>query len=166
MQRTMNFVSKTRGRKQASWRCSSSQTPLQMPTVRVIQSHDGLDYIYMTIGQWKWSSGGSDRQWRLRSWWTAALLGKIFAQVRVMELEIHKDTLSIHVNPKIWKVTNGSTWGKLNRKHLVSQVLWTNGYESRVVWKTVPSRLKIRKEAREMQCSDHFFGKRELITTR
>lgn len=165
MQGLMNFAGKTQGRKQASWRCSQSQTPPQMPTVQVIQSHDGLDYIYITKGQWKWSSGGSDRQWVLRRWWTAALPGKIFAQMRLMESEIHKDTLSIHVNHKIWKVTNGSTWGKRNKKHSVSQVLWTNGHRSRVVWKTVPSRQKIKGSKGDAMFWS-LLSQRELIITR
>lgn len=78
------------------------------------------------------------------------------AQMSSWSLEIHKDALRIHVNNKIWKVTNESTQGKLNKKHLIPQVLYTDGHESRVVWETIPSRLKIRKEAREMQCFDHF----------
>lgn len=48
----------------------------------------------------------------------------------VVESEIHKDALCIHINNKIWKVTNESTQGKLNKKHSVPQVLYTDGHES------------------------------------
>lgn len=34
-----------------------------------------------------------------------------------------------------------------------------------MVWETIPSRLKIRKEAREMQCFDHFLAERILVIT-
>jgi hypothetical protein len=47
-----------------------------------------------------------------------------------MESQIHKDALYIHVNNKIWKVKNESTQGKLNKKHSVRQVLYTDGHES------------------------------------
>lgn len=48
----------------------------------------------------------------------------------VVESEIHKDALRIHVNNKIWKVTNESTQGKRNKMHSVPQVLYTDGHES------------------------------------
>lgn len=48
----------------------------------------------------------------------------------VAESEIHKDALSIHVNNKIWKITNESTQGKRNKMHSVPQVLDTDGHES------------------------------------
>lgn len=82
-----------------------------------------------------------------------------------MDSEIHKDALCIHVNNKIWKVTNESTQGKLNKKHSVPQVLYTDGHESRMVWETIPSSLKIRKEARDMQCFDHFLAERNSVIT-
>lgn len=34
-----------------------------------------------------------------------------------------------------------------------------------MVWETIPLRLKIRKEAREMQCFDHFLAERILVIT-
>lgn len=112
----------------------------------------------------EWSSGGSDEQWELRGWWRATLPGNCHLHEAV-ELEIHTDVLCIHVNNKIWKVTNESTQGKLNKKHSVPQVLCTDGHEGWMVWEAIPSRQKIRKEAKEMQCFDRFLAERVFIIT-
>lgn len=48
---------------------------------------------------------------------------QIYRLDEVVESEIHKDAVRIHVNNKIWKVTNESTQGKLNKKHSVPRVL-------------------------------------------
>lgn len=106
-----------------------------------------------------WSS---DEQWVLRGGWRATLPVNCCLD-EVVESEIHKDALRIYINNKIWKVTNESTRGKLNKKHSVPQVLYTDEHESWMVWETIPSRLKIRKEAREMQCFDHFLAERILV---
>lgn len=102
--------------------------------------------------------GGSDRQWVLKGWWRAALPVK-YRPDEFVRSEIHKDALCIHIHNKIGKVTNESTQGKLNTKHLGSQVPYADGYESWGVWVTIPSWLKKRKEAREMQCFDHFLAR-------
>lgn len=81
-------------------------------------------------------------------------------QMKLWNLRSTKDALCIHVN-KIGNVTNESTQGKLHKKYSVPQVLYTDGHESWMIWETIPSRLKRRKEAREMQCFDHLLLGRE-----
>lgn len=73
-----------------------------------------------------WSS---DEQWVLRGGWRATLPVNCCLD-EVVESEIHKDALRIYINNKIWKVTNESTRGKLNKKHSVPQVLYTDEHES------------------------------------
>lgn len=82
-------------------------------------------------------------------------------QMKLRSLRSTKDALCIHVNNKIWNVTNESTQGKLNKKYSGPQVLYTDGHDSWMVWETIPSRLKRRKEAREMQCFDQLLLGRE-----
>lgn len=42
-------------------------------------------------------------------------------------------------------MTNESTQGKLNKKHSVPQVLYTDGHESWMVWETIPSESEDKK---------------------
>lgn len=74
-----------------------------------------------------------------------------------VEFESHKDALHIQVNNKIQKVKQ-KHMRQLNNKHLVPHVPYTDEHESWMVWRTIPSRLKIRKEAKEMRCLDHFLA--------
>lgn len=82
----------------------------------------------------------------------------------VVESEIHKDALRIHVNNKIWsnkwKHTRQAKQNALSPTGALYRWTWKlNGME------TIPLRLKIRKEAREMQCFDHFLAERILVIT-
>lgn len=162
MQGFMNIANKTQRRKQALWQVFSNTSANANSASDKSQWWFGLQLNEENTMEMK--------LWR--QWWTMSTERTMESNSacrtcldEVVESEIHKDALRIHVNNKIWKVTNESTQGKRNKMHSVPQVLYTDGHESWMVWETIPLRLKIRKEAREMQCFDHFLAERILVIT-